>query len=58
MNNTGPCKDCPDRHYKCHMTCDDYIGWSNQIEKERTERQEYIHRDNFLNQIGKKKRKA
>lgn len=26
----APCKDCPDRHYLCHSTCEKYLEFRRQ----------------------------
>lgn len=34
----APCKDCPERHYACHDTCEKYIAfvkWSREEYKKR-----------------------
>ena len=37
-----PCKDCPDRHYKCHSECEKYIEYKKRCddlrERDRLER--------------------
>jgi len=27
----SPCKDCPDRHEKCHMECEKYLNWKDDV---------------------------
>jgi hypothetical protein len=43
--NTSPCKDCPDRHEKCHSACEKYLEYRKQIDeinKKRAQAQEAI----------------
>lgn len=28
----SPCKDCPDRHVRCHSTCGKYIKFKEDVE--------------------------
>ena len=39
-----PCKDCPDRHYKCHSECEKYLKFLAENEK----RKEVIRLENNL----------
>ena len=32
---TAPCKDCPDRHYKCHSECERYKEFRKQCDDVR-----------------------
>jgi hypothetical protein len=32
-----PCKDCEDRHAKCHAKCPEYIEWNEARQKERVD---------------------
>ena len=31
----SPCKNCPDRHYKCHSECEKYIKFLAENEKRK-----------------------
>ena len=31
----SPCKDCADRHEKCHQTCEKYLAFRKDVDKER-----------------------
>lgn len=33
---TAPCKDCPDRHYKCHSECEKYKAFIAENEKRKS----------------------
>lgn len=37
---TPPCKDCENRHSKCHAKCEEYAEWS----KQRKDTKEKIHK--------------
>lgn len=36
---TAPCKDCPDRHYKCHSECGRYKEFRKQCDNVRKQMQ-------------------
>lgn len=36
----APCKDCTDRHYKCHSTCENYIQFKKESDRIRDKRGE------------------
>lgn len=38
MANNPPCKNCSDRHYRCHSECERYITYSEEKKAEREER--------------------
>jgi len=31
----APCKDCPDRHIKCHASCERYADYKKRANEER-----------------------
>lgn len=31
----SPCKDCPDRHLKCHATCERFLEYRKKYQEER-----------------------
>lgn len=37
-----PCKDCEDRHFKCHSSCEKYL----KVEREQKERNRKIKYEN------------
>lgn len=39
------CKDCQDRHYLCHSTCERYIAWKKKLD----ERNALIREEKRLN---------
>ena len=43
----SPCKNCPDRHYKCHSECEKYIKFLAENEK----RKEYLRFENKLTDV-------
>lgn len=45
----APCKNCKNRHFKCHGECDLYKDYVEQNNKERLERQKYSE----LNEVRK-----
>lgn len=36
---TAPCKDCPDRHYKCHSECERYKEFRKHCDNVRKQMQ-------------------
>ena len=41
----APCKDCPDRHYKCHSECDKYQAFDayrKELNRKRLERSKEV----------------
>lgn len=34
----SPCKDCPDREIRCHLTCEKYIEFKKESDKIREQR--------------------
>lgn len=41
----APCKDCPDRRYLCHSTCEKYIAYNKYREEVRQKKREYYNED-------------
>ena len=41
----APCKDCPDRNYMCHSTCEKYIEYQKHREEVRKKKQEFYRQD-------------
>lgn len=52
-----PCKDCPDRHYKCHSTCENYIQFKKESDRIRDKRGEISMLNGNLNEIEAKRLK-
>jgi hypothetical protein len=48
FNRGAPCKNCSDRHFRCHSTCPKYINFKNKNEKIRNE----IHMHNEIENIN------
>ena len=46
MNN--PCKDCTDRHQRCHAECEKYAAWSAEHEKRRAENLKHSETTYFI----------
>ena len=44
---TAPCKDCPDRHYKCHSECERY----REFKKHCDDMRERERLDNLVRRI-------
>ena len=44
-----PCKNCTDRHYKCHSECEKYLKFlkENEKRKEVMMRESKIHNDDM-----------
>ena len=38
MGVKSPCKDCKDRHEKCHTTCELYLEYREKLMQEREKR--------------------
>ena len=65
MSKIAPCKDCPDdvRHVGCHATCNGYVAWKSEHEKEKEQirkdkQQDTICDDFKMKSIYKSRRKA
>ena len=52
----APCKDCPDRKYMCHSTCEKYIAYDKYRKEIREKRMEYntLARDAWVQRKKKK----
>lgn len=41
MHIISPCKDCKERVFKCHATCEKYHAWKKEVDAERA----YFHKE-------------
>lgn len=56
MKVNAPCKECKERHHKCHSTCEMYIEWTEKRkEKPKGEMAEIILNDYEIHRSKKLK---
>lgn len=44
----APCKNCSDRHYKCHSECEKYIAYNSEREKIRAKKKANVQNNDFV----------
>lgn len=49
--NDFPCKDCVNRHYNCHATCEKYQKAKEKRTKRNTERRDGITADSLSGRV-------
>jgi hypothetical protein len=54
----APCKDCPDRRYLCHSTCEKYIKYNEYREMIRKKKREFYSQEyDYMESVMKGRRK-
>lgn len=49
-----PCKDCPDRHYKCHSECEKYAEYDRINKEIREEKKKLAEQKEFDKSVASK----
>lgn len=48
----NPCRDCPERLFKCHASCKRYIAWKSEQTVINEKRRSVVRNEQMLNDLA------